>query len=103
AIVLNNFGVHANKRRVLMSDLLDIDQVVQSIPTNRDKPKTYSVDEAARLLGVNRMLVYQEVWKEEMGGGKSQFSFIRVGRRILLPAAKLDEMLGLNTPPRDAA
>ena len=48
--------------------------------------KTYTVQEAAALLGVNHKGVYAAI-------AENQFPYIRVGRRILIPRAALDRLL----------
>jgi excisionase family DNA binding protein len=70
---------------VLMSD---IDEVTSDIPVNR--PRTISVEEAGNILGIGRMAAYQAVWR-------GQIPSIRIGRRLLVPLAKLNEMV----PPVD--
>jgi excisionase family DNA binding protein len=58
-------------------------QIAQKNP----KRVTYSVDEAAKMLGISRNMAYQAV-----AAGK--IPSIRIGeRRILIPAAALDRML----------
>ena len=84
--------------------LAGIDQIIDDIGKPRPKSaktRTVSVAEAAEILGVSRMALYQAVW-----GGK--FPHIRVGRRILISTAKLDELLGCDpsdtpSPPLEAA
>lgn len=49
--------------------------------------KTRTVEEAGRLLGLSRTAAYQAVWS-------GQIPSIRIGRRLLVPVAKLNEMLG---------
>jgi excisionase family DNA binding protein len=48
---------------------------------------TYSVEEAARLLGISRNSAYEAVRRGEL-------PTIRLGRRILVPRCRLDDMLG---------
>ena len=50
-----------------------------------DKP-TFTVQEAARLLGISRGLAYQAV-------SEGTVPSIRIGRRILIPRARLCELL----------
>lgn len=50
---------------------------------------TYSVDEAARLLGVGRTSMYALVHRGEI-------SYLRVGRRIVIPRDALSRLLGLD-------
>jgi excisionase family DNA binding protein len=56
-------------------------------PILETKPQTMSVEEAGRRLGIGRMAAYQAVWR-------GQIPSIRIGRRLLVPVAKLNEMLG---------
>lgn len=51
-----------------------------------EQRKTYTVDEAAQLLGVNRKGVYDEI----KGGN---FPHVRIGKRILIPRTALDRWL----------
>jgi excisionase family DNA binding protein len=60
-----------------------IDDFVSNIPVK--KPRTISVEEAGRILGISRMAAYQAVWR-------GQIPSIRIGRRLLVPLAKLNEM-----------
>jgi excisionase family DNA binding protein len=55
----------------------------------------YSVDEVAALLGVNRLTVYSAIKRNE-----APFPIVRIGRRIVVPKAAVDRMLGgeLATP-----
>jgi excisionase family DNA binding protein len=68
-----------------MSDLSGIDEILSDLTSRRSE--TISVEEAAARLGISRMAGYWAVWRNEL-------PHIRVGRRILIPVAKLDEMLG---------
>jgi excisionase family DNA binding protein len=52
-----------------------------------NEPLTYSVREAAQLLGLSRNSVYQACLKGEIPS-------VRIGRRILIPKAKLRQQLG---------
>ena len=65
-----------------------IDEIIEGIPVT--KPRTISVEEAGRILGISRMAAYQAVWR-------GQIPSIRIGRRVLVPLAKLNEM----APPVD--
>lgn len=47
---------------------------------------TYSVREAAQLLGLSRNSVYQAIMKGEI-------PHMKVGKRLLIPRAQLDRML----------
>lgn len=56
--------------------------------------RTYSVTEAARILGISRNSAYEGVRRGEI-------PVIRVGGRILVPAAALNRLLGIeNTAAR---
>jgi excisionase family DNA binding protein len=78
-----------------MSDLSGLDEILSDLPLRRPS-ETISVEEAAARLGITRMQGYWAVWRNEL-------PHIRVGRRILIPVAKLDEMLGKTSgaQPRD--
>lgn len=57
----------------------------------RERPseqRTYSVMEAARILGISRNSAYEGVRRGEI-------PVIRVGGRILVPAAALNRLLGI--------
>ncbi|TVP66081.1 MAG: DNA-binding protein [Nitriliruptor sp.] len=49
---------------------------------------TLSVEEAGRLLGISRGAAYR-------AAGRGQIPTIRVGRRLLVPTARLHQLLGL--------
>jgi excisionase family DNA binding protein len=51
------------------------------------EPLTMSVEDAARLLGVSRGLAYEAARKGEL-------PTIRLGRRLLVPRARLLELVG---------
>jgi hypothetical protein len=53
------------------------------------KPETVPVWEAARILGISRKRAYQAV-----NENPPAIPCIRIGKRILVPLAKLNEMLG---------
>jgi excisionase family DNA binding protein len=57
--------------------------------------KTVTVEEAARALGIGRNLAYLAVKSGEIPS-------IRIGKRILVPAAAVRRMLGDGTPPAAA-
>lgn len=59
-------------------------------------PLTYSVEEAARLLGVSRGVGYEAARRGEL-------PTIRLGRRLLVPKVALERMLGLDQNDRDPA
>jgi excisionase family DNA binding protein len=56
------------------------------------KRQTYSVEEAAKLLGIGRSVAYIAARDGELGGVR----VIRVGRRLLIPKPALDNMLAGN-------
>jgi excisionase family DNA binding protein len=51
--------------------------------------KTYDVEEAGRMLGLGRNATYEAV-------KAGTIPSIRIGRRLLVPKAALDRMLGIN-------
>lgn len=51
------------------------------------QPATMTVEQAAALLGLSRSAAYRAV-------AAAQLPAIRLGRRLLIPTAKLDELLG---------
>lgn len=60
-----------------------------SVPVTRRK-STYSVTEAAELLGIHRETVYLQI-----AAGTFPVPAIRVGRQFKIPRAPLNELLGL--------
>jgi excisionase family DNA binding protein len=52
-----------------------------------DEPLTISVEDAARLLGISRGLAYEAARRGEL-------PVIRFGRRLLVPRARLLELVG---------
>ena len=50
-------------------------------------PLTYTIEEAARLLGVSRGTAYESARRGEI-------PTLRLGRRLLVPRARLEELLG---------
>ncbi len=58
-----------------------------------DWPLTTTISEAARILGISRSAAYRAATKGEL-------ATIRIGGRLLVPTAKLRELLGLT---REAA
>lgn len=52
-----------------------------------DSPLTLSVEEAGRLLGISRGLAYEAARRGEL-------PTIRLGRRLLVPRARLLELVG---------
>ncbi len=57
---------------------------------------TFTVPEAAKLLGVGRNLAYEIVARD---GELAGVPVIRVGRRLLIPQARFLAVLGLDNPP----
>jgi excisionase family DNA binding protein len=49
-------------------------------------PLTYSVPEAAQLLGINRNTAYE-------AAARGELPVIKIGKRLLIPRAKFDAML----------
>ena len=54
------------------------------------EPLTISVEDAARLLGISRGLAYEAARRGDL-------PVIRLGRRLLVPRARLYELLGADT------
>ena len=54
--------------------------------TNKNTPTVFTVDEVAKILRIGRISAYQAI---ERGDVPS----IRIGRRILIPRAALEQML----------
>ena len=59
-------------------------RTAQSQPVDR---LTYTVDEAAQLLGISRNSAYEAARTGDL-------PTIRLGRRILVPRSRLEELLG---------
>ena len=57
---------------------------------------TLTIPEAAKLLGISRNLAYEIASRD---GELAGISVIRVGRRLLIPEARLLEVLGLHDGP----
>lgn len=57
----------------------------------RDLPPTISVAKAAALLGISRNAAYQAI-------AAGQLPALRLGRRLLVPTARLAAMLGVDAP-----
>jgi len=55
-------------------------------------PATMTIPEAARLLGISRSAAYRAV-------ARGEIPTIRIGRRLLVPTAKLYAMLGRTYNP----
>lgn len=66
--------------------------------TAEAEPATLTVAEAAKLLGIGRNQAYEAVQRGEIPS-------LRIGRRVLIPAARLRRLLedGPPTPPDPAA
>jgi excisionase family DNA binding protein len=62
---------------------------MSSNTTTAPAPLTVSVEEAGRLLGISRGAAYR-------AAACGQIPTIRVGRRLLVPTARLHQLLGLN-------
>ncbi len=54
-------------------------------------PPTMSIPETAVLLGISRSAAYRAVTRDEIPS-------VRIGRRLLVPTAKLYRLLGWNYP-----
>ncbi len=54
--------------------------------TDVEPPRTYKVDEAARLLGIGRNQCYEALKRGDLPS-------IRLGKRLLIPRAALDRLL----------
>jgi excisionase family DNA binding protein len=61
---------------------------MSSNTTTAPAPLTVSVEEAGRLLGISRGAAYR-------AAACGQIPTIRVGRRLLVPTARLHQLLGL--------
>lgn len=57
-----------------------------------DWPPTITISEAARILGISRSAAYR-------AAAKGEIPTIRIGGRLLVPTAKLRELLGLTHEP----
>jgi excisionase family DNA binding protein len=55
---------------------------------DRDQPATMTVEQAGKLLGISRRSAYR-------AAADGHIPTIRLGRRILVPTARLHRMLGL--------
>jgi excisionase family DNA binding protein len=56
-------------------------------PSSNPTPLTVSVEEAGRMLGIGRGLAYE-------AAKRGQLPTIRLGRRLVVPRGKLEELLG---------
>jgi len=54
---------------------------------------TFTVEEAAEMLGISRTFAYEAVRRGELPA-------IRIGRRLLVPRAALARLLAPDAPPR---
>ncbi len=57
-------------------------------------PPTISVEHAGSILGVSRRAAYRAVHRGELPA-------VRIGRRLLVPSAKLLDLLGIDAIPPD--
>ena len=64
------------------------------IPDLTDMPATMSVPAAAELMGISRSAGYR-------GVARGEIPSIRIGGRLLVPTAKLYQMLGWLPDPSD--
>jgi hypothetical protein len=63
--------------------------------TALEEPATTSVEKAGRRLGIGRSLAYDAARRGEI-------PTLRIGRRLVVPVARLNEMLGISeTEPRE--
>ena len=60
-------------------------------PAPADERLTYTLNEAARRLGISRALAYEAAQRGEL-------PVCRIGRRVLVPRAALLRLLGDGTP-----
>lgn len=60
-----------------------------------DLPVLMTIEQTAQLLGISRSAAYR-------AAAAGQIPTVRIGRRLLVPTARLLEMLGLE-PPADPA
>lgn len=67
-----------------------------SQPTPTPARLTVSVEEAGRMLGIGRQSAYAAVRRGDI-------PVIRIGRRVLVPVARLNELLGLEKEVTPAA
>lgn len=69
------------------TDPRSIDLTATIVPDLTAMPATMTIPEAARLLGISRSAAYRAV-------ARGEIPTIRIGRRLLVPTAKLYTMLG---------
>lgn len=58
-------------------------------------PPTISVEQAGKVLGISRRSAYR-------AAGTGELPTIRVGRRLLVPTARLMQLLGVTAAPATA-
>jgi excisionase family DNA binding protein len=64
-----------------------ISEILKNIPPKTPfKSRTVSVEQAGEILGVSRMAAYKGIWSGDI-------PHIRIGRRIRVPLAKLNELV----------
>ena len=56
-------------------------------PPTQQARKTYTVDEAATILGIGRTAAYAAI-------GRGEIRAVRVGRRLLVPRHVIDALVG---------
>jgi excisionase family DNA binding protein len=61
------------------------------IDLHADRPATLTVEQAAKVLGISRGSAFDAVRRGEIPS-------VRIGRRILVPRARLEELLAGNAP-----
>lgn len=61
----------------------------------RNLPPTLTVEEAGDLLGISRFAAYQAVRSGEL-------PVLHLGRRLLVPSAELQRLLGIAPAPAEA-
>ena len=65
--------------------------------------QTYTVEEAAQLVGVSRGVAYESC-RRFLSGDTTEIPAIRVGRhRLVVPKARLDALLGLTAATTDSS
>ena len=75
-----------------MPERLDLAKILEDIDAPPQQPETISVEEMGRRLGIKRMAAYGAVWRKEIPS-------IRIGRRLLVPLAAFNALLG--KPPTE--
>lgn len=61
------------------------------------RPETSSIDAAAVRLGISRTLAYSEAKRGTLAG----IPVLRIGRRMVIPTAALDRLLGHESEAAD--